>query len=35
MGCLSQIKPLLDELRTKGFRIDEAVYKQALNRAGE
>ena len=26
---------VIDELRRKGFRIDEAVYKQALDMAGE
>lgn len=35
MAHLSQVRPLLDELRAKGFRIDEAVYKEVLDRAGE
>lgn len=35
MGKIPAIRPLLDELRTKGFYLSERVYQAVLTRAGE
>lgn len=34
-GLISQVKPLLDTLRTSGFRVSGALYEHALRLAGE
>jgi len=34
-GFISEVKPLLDELRSKGVLIREGVYQETLRQAGE
>lgn len=35
LGLLDQIRPLIDELRRKKFRVSDRVVSEALKRAGE
>jgi len=34
-GLVTQIEPLLEELRAKGFRMSDELYQTALSSAGE
>ena len=35
IGLLDQIRPLIEDLRRKNFRISDRVVSEALKRAGE
>lgn len=35
LGFISSVKPLLDELRSKDFRLSERIYREIIKKAGE